>query len=84
MSPAPPDSRPDSRPDAAVLRLLDAAENRAREGLRVLDDHARFALDDAALTAECKALRHALGAVLPVSRSDRCATARSRATWARR
>ena len=58
--------------DAAALRLLDAAENRAREGLRVLEDHARFALDHKGLTAECKALRHALGAALPVERGERC------------
>lgn len=68
MPPAPPDLHQSS----AVLRLLDAAENRAREGLRVLDDHARFALDDAALTADCKAIRHALGAALPASRGERC------------
>ena len=61
-------------PDSAVPRLLDAAENRAREGLRVLEDHARFVLDDAALTGELKAIRHALIAALPVDRAARCAT----------
>ncbi len=72
--PSPPDPArvPPAPLDPAVLRLLDAAENRAREGLRVLDDHARFALDDGPLTAECKALRHALTATLAVSREDRC------------
>lgn len=51
-------------PEPALLRILDANANRAREALRVLDDLARFALDDGALTAELKALRHAtLGAV---------------------
>jgi thiamine-phosphate pyrophosphorylase len=41
-----------------TLRLLDAAANRACEGLRVLEDFARFTLDHHELTAECKALRH--------------------------
>ncbi|MGO9113211.1 MAG: hypothetical protein ACLP9L_28590 [Thermoguttaceae bacterium] len=31
----------------ALLRILDAAANRAREGLRVIEDWVRFALDDA-------------------------------------
>jgi thiamine-phosphate pyrophosphorylase len=44
----------------AVLRILDAAANRAREGLRVLEDYARFALDDAHLTRRLKESRHAL------------------------
>lgn len=41
-----------------VLRLLDANANRAREALRVLEDYARFILDDAALQAGLKSLRH--------------------------
>jgi len=41
-------------------RLLDANINRAREGLRVLEDICRFILDDAGLTDEIKAIRHAL------------------------
>jgi thiamine-phosphate pyrophosphorylase len=44
----------------ATLRILDAAANRAREGLRVLEDYARFALDDAHLTRRLKECRHAL------------------------
>jgi thiamine-phosphate pyrophosphorylase len=47
-------------PDSAVLRLLDAASNRAREALRVLEDYARFVLDDAALSTRLKQMRHAL------------------------
>lgn len=46
--------------DAAVLRILDANFNRAREGLRVLEEHARMVLDDAGLTTKCKQLRHDL------------------------
>src|SRR5262245_28170969 len=48
----------------SMLRILDANANRAREALRVLEDYARFALDDAALTGELKAMRHDLAAAL--------------------
>ncbi|HUT12598.1 MAG TPA: thiamine phosphate synthase, partial [Thermoguttaceae bacterium] len=47
-----------------VLRVLDAAANRAREGLRVVEDYARFVLDDRHLTDLCKRLRHDLTAAL--------------------
>lgn len=51
--------------DPAALRILDAEFNRAREGLRVLEEHARFVLDDSALTQRLKALRHDLVALEP-------------------
>lgn len=41
-----------------LLRILDANVNRAREGLRVMEDVARFARDDAPLCATIKGLRH--------------------------
>ena len=41
-----------------VFRLLDANANRAREAMRVLEDTARFVLDEETLTARCKAIRH--------------------------
>lgn len=41
-----------------LLRILDANANRAREGLRVLEDIARFMLNDAALAERCKRARH--------------------------
>ncbi|MBW3539816.1 MAG: thiamine phosphate synthase [Planctomycetes bacterium] len=47
-----------------TLRILDAAGNRAREGLRVVEDYVRFALDDAQLTGAFKDLRHRLTAAL--------------------
>lgn len=50
--------------ETAVLRIIDAAANRAKEGVRVLEDYARFALDDRDLTEELKQLRHALAADL--------------------
>ncbi len=45
-------------------RILDAAANRCREGLRVVEDFARFVLDDAHLSATLKDLRHELAAAL--------------------
>ncbi len=56
--------------NGAVLRLLDANANRAREALRVLEDYARFVLDDAALSAALKALRHQLADALRGVLSD--------------
>lgn len=42
--------------------MIDAALNRAGEGLRTLEDLARFVLNDAALSGGCKHLRHDLRA----------------------
>ncbi len=47
-----------------TLRILDAAANRAREGLRVVEDWLRFALDDRHLTELAKTCRHDLAAAL--------------------
>ncbi len=47
-----------------LWRALDAAANRAGEGLRVVEDYVRFVLDDRHLTAACKQLRHDLTAAL--------------------
>lgn len=41
-------------------RILDANLNRAREALRVIEDYARFVLDDEQLCGGLKALRHDL------------------------
>jgi thiamine-phosphate pyrophosphorylase len=43
-----------------ALRIIDAAANRGREGLRVIEDYVRFALDDQNLTGLCKQFRHDL------------------------
>src|SRR5947209_19825495 len=51
-------------PDSPTLRILDAAANRASEGLRVVEDYLRFGLDDAHLTSLAKQLRHDLAATL--------------------
>lgn len=50
--------------DFAVARILDANLNRAREALRVLEEYARFGLNDATLAGEFKNLRHALAAAV--------------------
>ncbi len=47
-----------------VARILDANANRAREALRVLEDTARFGLDDVGLSGRLKSLRHALRGAL--------------------
>ena len=41
-----------------TLRVIDASLNRAAEGLRFLEDTARFILNDTELTKQLKALRH--------------------------
>lgn len=41
-----------------ILRALDANLDRTREGLRVLEDVARFILDDATLSGQLRELRH--------------------------
>ena len=48
-----------------VERLLDANANRAAEGLRALEDVARFLLDDGGTAAALKELRHGVRAALP-------------------
>ena len=47
-----------------TYRILDTAANRAREGLRVVEDYARFGLNDAHLSRLLKECRHELAAVL--------------------
>lgn len=56
--------------DEPVARILDANANRCGEALRVLEEHARFVLDDARLTLGIKQVRHdfaAIIAALPVA-----------------
>ena len=49
---------------ATIARVLDANANRAEEGLRVIEEYVRFALEDPQLTADYKQLRHDLAATL--------------------
>ncbi len=48
-------------PNVPLYRILDANLDRAREGLRVVEEWCRFGLDDIALAALCKQLRQTLG-----------------------
>ncbi len=63
-------------PSVEVLRVLDAAANRGREGLRVIEDYVRFVLDDQHLTELCKQLRHDLTAATSQISADRRIAAR--------
>lgn len=64
-NPAPADPPADPPSDEpAVYRIVDAAANRAREGLRVIEDYARFQRDDARLSRSIKEARHELTAAL--------------------
>jgi len=49
---------------AGVWRAIDASANRATEAVRVLEDVARFVLDDLGLTSQAKQLRHDLATAL--------------------
>ena len=46
------------------MRLIDANGNRSREALRVIEDYARFVLDDSALQGDLKRLRHEISDAL--------------------
>ncbi|MBD1914200.1 MULTISPECIES: thiamine phosphate synthase [unclassified Leptolyngbya] len=46
---------------SAILRILDANLDRAREGVRIIEEWCRFGLNDAQLTEECKQIRQELG-----------------------
>lgn len=49
-----------SSSDPALLRILDANLNRAREALRVMEEYGRFVLNDVLLTSAIKEARHDL------------------------
>ncbi len=50
--------------NAGIERVFDAAANRAREGLRVVEDAVRFLFNDRSLTAQLKSWRHDLRTAL--------------------
>ncbi|QDV33915.1 thiamine phosphate synthase [Tautonia plasticadhaerens] len=72
--PAPELADPGEADDLA--RILDASANRAREGLRVVEDYARFVLDDPGLTRRLKDVRHRLGEGIRGLDVDRLLTSR--------
>ena len=49
---------------ADIYRIIDANLNRSREGLRVCEDIARFALGSKTITAALKAVRHSISAIV--------------------
>ncbi|MEO0539586.1 MAG: thiamine phosphate synthase [Cyanobacteria bacterium P01_A01_bin.105] len=59
MQPANAASLPPSQ--QVLYRILDANLDRAREGLRILEEWGRFGLEDADLTAQFKHMRQTLG-----------------------
>lgn len=64
----------------SALRIIDANANRAAEGLRVMEDLARFALDHARLAADFKQARHDLQEALAAVPGSRLALLASRDT----
>lgn len=56
----PPLDLSDPTETGDLYRILDASANRAREGLRVVEDYVRFVLDDAGLSRRLKEVRHRL------------------------
>ncbi|MEM1061027.1 MAG: thiamine phosphate synthase [Planctomycetota bacterium] len=66
-------------PDTATVRVLDAAANRAREGLRVLEDYARFVRDDRHLAEGLKQVRHEIAELVAPLGWERRAVCRNTA-----
>jgi len=62
-----------------IARILDANFNRAREAMRVMEDYARFVLDDPAGCETVKRLRHALADCVRTLPADAMLTARDTA-----
>ncbi|GAA4427242.1 thiamine phosphate synthase [Bremerella cremea] len=65
--------------DISLGRTLDAAANRASEGLRVIEDFVRYGQNDRFLTEQLKSLRHELDSTL--QKFDRLASIQSRDTF---
>lgn len=69
----------------SVVRIIDAELNRAGEGLRVVEDYVRFALDDPFLTRQMKSVRHELAeaadSIPPADRHAMRDTAADVGTW---
>lgn len=63
--------------DPAIARILDANADRVREAARVMEDYARFALDDQPLVAAIKQFRHDLAGVLARLPADELLAARN-------
>ncbi|MBI4832705.1 MAG: hypothetical protein HY801_14370 [Candidatus Lindowbacteria bacterium] len=57
-------------PKVKIYRILDANANRAREGLRVVEEYLRLVLDNADFTARLKTLRHRITGAVSGMRLD--------------
>ncbi len=62
--------------EPTLHRILDAAANRCREGLRVVEDFVRFGLDDSFLSRSLKELRHQITATLKHLRQEKWVSSR--------
>ncbi len=58
--PVPPPPAMNTPHPQAIARILDANLNRAREGLRTIEEWCRFGLNNGTLANQCKQLRQAL------------------------
>jgi thiamine-phosphate pyrophosphorylase len=67
---------PTARDRQVVYRILDANLNRASEGLRVVEEYLRFAVEDVHLAGLCKRLRHDLLATVRRELAERLPGAR--------
>ncbi|EAQ79855.1 thiamine phosphate synthase [Blastopirellula marina] len=67
---------PNAQSTIAAWRAIDAAANRAAEGLRVVEDFVRFGLDDRHLTTLVKNMRHDLASALQQFSSETLHSAR--------
>jgi thiamine-phosphate pyrophosphorylase len=65
--------------DRAVLRIIDANFNRAREGLRVVEEFCRFSLNSDRLTGRAKQIRHGLSRAVGAFDAGRLVSARDTA-----
>lgn len=62
--------------DAEILRIIDVNINRAREALRVVEDYARFVLDDPDAAGTSKRCRHELRTISDALGADALLAAR--------
>ena len=74
IQPTDHDGKPSTSAD--VYRILDANANRAGEGIRTMEECARFVLDDVELTSGLKTLRHDLASALKNLRRESLLSAR--------
>lgn len=61
-----------------IFRIIDANFNRSREGLRVCEDIARFALNSPVLSGDLKSIRHSISGIVKTKIADRCPLYESR------